>query len=102
MHAILVPITPPLRMLCFAAFLEDNVLIYHFAAHRAVPDGGVVAPVIQIRTRFPFHGDFIFSFQGDPLSIIPNHRSKNTKHFPTWETFLDGIDLLWCETGYRF
>ena len=50
MHAILVPITPPLRMLCFAAFLEDNVLVYHFATHRAVPDGGVVAPVIQVWT----------------------------------------------------
>ena len=50
MHAILVPITPPLRMLCFAAFLEDNVLVYHFAAVRTVPDGGVRALVIHVWT----------------------------------------------------
>jgi len=50
MHAMLVPVTPPLRMLCFAAFLEDNVLVYHFATHRAETDGGVVAPMIQVWT----------------------------------------------------
>ena len=59
MHAILVPVHPPLRMFCVAAFLEDNVLVYHFAAHRAVTDGGIVASVITVSTSCPWYFGYI-------------------------------------------
>ncbi|MFQ6674596.1 MAG: hypothetical protein ACE5GH_07425, partial [Fidelibacterota bacterium] len=59
MYAILVPVHPPLRMFFYAAFFEDNILVYHFATHRAVPDGGVVAPVIQVRTLLPSHFGYL-------------------------------------------
>ena len=59
MHAILVPVHPPLRMFCVAAFLEDNVLVYHFATVRAPPDGGVRAPVIKVSTSCPWYFGYI-------------------------------------------
>jgi len=49
MHAILVPVHPPLRMFCVAAFLEV----------RAPPDGGVRAPVIKVSTSCPWYFGYI-------------------------------------------
>jgi len=59
MHAILVPVHPPLRMFCVAAFLEDNVLVYHLATVRAPPDGGVRAPVIKVSTSCSWYFGYI-------------------------------------------
>lgn len=61
MDAIMASVHPAFRMFFFAAFLDDNVLVYHFATARAIADLGVVAPVIQVRTPFPSHaGLFLF------------------------------------------
>jgi len=46
-------------MFFYAAFLDDNVLIYHVATVWAVPDWGVVAPVIQVWTPFPSHFGYL-------------------------------------------
>jgi hypothetical protein len=59
MHAMLVPVLSALRMFCVAAFLEDNVLVYHFAAVRTVPDGGVRAPVIHVLAQSPSHFGYL-------------------------------------------
>ncbi len=59
MLAVLVPALSAHRMFCVAAFLEDNVLVYHFAAHRAVTDGGIVASVITVSTSCPWYFGYI-------------------------------------------
>jgi len=59
MHAILVPVPSALRMFCVAAFLEDNVLVYHFTTAWAVPDWGVGASVIHVLAQSPLHVGYL-------------------------------------------
>ena len=59
MHAMLVPVLSSHRMFYVAAFLEDNVRVYHFATLWAEPDWGVVAPVIHVVTPLPSHFDYL-------------------------------------------
>ncbi len=68
MHAILVPVHPPLRMFFYAAFLNENLRVYHFATVRAPPDGGVRAPVIKVSTS-PVRGILVIS-TSDPLVAL--------------------------------
>jgi len=60
-------------MFFFAAFLDDNVRAYHLTTVRAVPDWGVGAPVIQVRTPFSLHC-------ADPLSISHTHCATTIAH----------------------
>ena len=60
MDAIMTPVHPAFRMFLFAAFFNDDVRVYHFATAWAIPDQGIVAPVVQVRTPFPSHvGSFL-------------------------------------------
>lgn len=65
MDAIMASVHPAFCMFFFAAFLDDNVRVYHFATAWAIPDHGVVAPVVQIRTPFPSHACFFLSWRID-------------------------------------
>ncbi len=61
LHAIPVPVHPALRMFFVAAFLGENVRVYHFATARTLTDWGVGAPVIHVSTPFPLHCDYLLS-----------------------------------------
>jgi len=65
---MLVPVLSAHRMFYVAAFLEDNVLVYHFAAVRTVPDWGVGAFVIHVWTQFPSH--LVISPRDPPVDVL--------------------------------
>ena len=75
MHAILVPVPSALRMFCVAAFLDDNILVYNVTTVRAEPDGGIVAPVIQILTPLPSH----FGYLPPPKAVIGGELETRTR-----------------------
>lgn len=82
-HAISVPTPPALHMFFFAAFLDDNVRAYHLTTVRAVPDWGVGAPVIQVRTPFSLHcADPLFLPSSLPLSGSKGSRVPDTEVLP--------------------
>ena len=72
MHAIIVPVHPALRMFFYAASLDDNVRVYHFATAWAEPDWGVVAPVIHVLTPLPSH----FGYLPNPKRLSGGTRNE--------------------------